>query len=138
MILLPFFLRVNNNNQDNKTNTWISKQDNLNITMNLNPKVPVVDEKTNITFDLRKLNGSDYFNNLNTRVTITDHDERFFTFDNQPVINGKFSVEYIFPDDGHHNVILPLYRNTTAFTLAAFNIIVPHQQPSNDFFFLAF
>lgn len=125
---------VNNNNQDNKTNTWISKQDNLNITMNLYPKVPVVDEKTNITFDLRKLNSSDYFNNLNARVTITDLDGRLFKFGNQPIINGKFSVEYIFPDVGQHKIILQLYKNRTAFTLATFNIIVPHPQSATDFF----
>lgn len=129
-----FSQSANYNDQENKINTWISKQNNLNITMNLNPKIPVVDEKTKITFDVRKLNSSDFFDNLNARVTITDHDGRLFKFGNQPVINGKFSVEYIFPDDGQHKIILQLYKNTTAFTLASFDIIVPHPQPSNDFF----
>ena len=130
-----FSQSANNNEQENKTNTWISKRNNLNITMSLDPKVPVVDDKTKITFDTRKLlNISDFFDNLNARVTITDHDGRLFKFDNQPVINGKFSVEYIFPDDGQQKIILQLYKNTTAFTLASFDIIVPHLQPSNDFF----
>jgi hypothetical protein len=48
----------NNNDQENKTNTWISEQDNLNITISLDPKVPVVDNKTKIIFDIRKLNSS--------------------------------------------------------------------------------
>ena len=53
-----FSQSANYNDQENKINTWISKQNNLNITMNLNPKIPVVDEKTKITFDVRKLNSS--------------------------------------------------------------------------------
>jgi hypothetical protein len=130
-----FSQSANNNEQENKTNTWISKRNNLNITMSLDPKVPVVDEKTKITFDTRKLlNRSDFFDNLNARVTVTDHDGRLFKFGNQHVINGKFSVEYIFPDDGQHKIILQLYKNTTAFTLASFDIMVPHPHSSNDLF----
>ncbi len=41
-----------------ENNTWISKQDNLNVTMGLVPKVPNIDEKTKITFEIRKLNNS--------------------------------------------------------------------------------
>ncbi len=40
--------------QDNKTNSWLSKRDNLNVTMDLAPKVPIVDEKTRITFEVRE------------------------------------------------------------------------------------
>jgi hypothetical protein len=97
------------------------------------PKVPVIDEKTNISFEIRKLNGSGLFENLNAKVTMTDHDGRLFKFDNEqiPVLGGKFSVEYIFPDDGEHRVILQLYRNDSAFAISSFNMVIPHpkQQP---------
>lgn len=51
-------------------------------------------------FEVKKLNGSDFTENLSSRVTITDRDGRLFKFDDQPVLDGKFSVEYMFPDDG--------------------------------------
>ncbi len=118
-----------------KNDTWISKQNNLNITMTLVPKVPMIDEKTHILFEIKKLNDSGLFDNLNAKVTITDHDGRLFKFNNEhtPVSNGKFSVEYLFPDDGEHRVILQLYKNDSAFAISSFNIVLPHPSP-NDLF----
>src|SRR5215207_7213981 len=113
-------------------NTWISKRDDLNITMKIMPEVPVIDEKTKISFEIRKLSDSKFIEDLNARVTITDHDGRLFKFNNQymHVSNGKISVEYIFPDDGEHRVILQLYRNEAAFAVSYFNIVIPHpKQP---------
>ena len=42
------------------------------------------------------------------------------------ISNGKISVDYIFPDDGEHRIILQLYRNESAFALSYFNIVIPH------------
>lgn len=102
--------------------------------MSLNPNVPVIDEKTKISFDIRKLNDSKTYDNLSARVTITDHDGRLFKFNNQVIKNGKFSVEYIFPDDGQHRVIVQLYKNTAIFALASFEITVPHPPPPENIF----
>ncbi len=117
-----------------KNDTWISRQNNLNITISLEPSVPVIDEKTNISFEIRKLNDSSLFENLSARVTLTDHDGRLFKFNNQlmPISNGKLSVEYIFPDDGEHRVILQLYKKESAFSISSFDIAIPHpkQPPS--------
>ena len=112
-------------------NTWISKRDNLNITMKVMPEIPIIDEKTKISFEIRKLNDSKFIEDLNARVTITDHDG-LFKFNNQymPISNGKISVEYIFPDDGEHRIILQLYRNESAFAVSYFNMVIPHpKQP---------
>jgi hypothetical protein len=112
-----------------KTNVWISKQNNLNITMNLQPNMPVIDQWANILFEVKKLNGSGFIDNLNARVTITDHDGRLFKFVSQPVSKGKFSVEYMFPDDGQHRVLLQLYKNGSAFAISSFDIVIPHPLP---------
>ncbi len=117
-----------------KNDTWVSKQNNLNVTISLEPKVPVIDEKTNISFEVRKLNDSSLFENLSARVTLTDHDGRLFKFNNQniPVSGGKLSVEYIFPDDGEHRVILQLYKNQSAFSISSFDIAITHpKQPTS-------
>jgi hypothetical protein len=123
-------------------NTWISKRDNLNITMKAMPEIPIIDEKTKISFEIRKLNDSKLVEGLNARVTITDDAGRLFKFNNQylPVSNGKISVEYIFPDYGEHRIILQLYRNESAFAVSNFNIVIPQtkqQPPSPNDNFLA-
>ena len=111
-----------------KNDSWISERDNLNITIELVPKVPIIDETTEISFEVRYLDNSKPFEDLNTRVTITDHDRRLYKFENKliPVTDGKFSVNYIFPDDGEHRIILQLYRNTTPFTVSSFDLAIPH------------
>ncbi|HYF99827.1 MAG TPA: hypothetical protein VD815_07030 [Candidatus Saccharimonadales bacterium] len=111
-----------------KNDSWISKRDNLNITLELVPKVPTIDETTELSFEVRYLDNFKPFEDLNTRVTITDHDGRLFKFEDKfiPVTDGKFSVNYIFPDDGEHRIILQLYRNATPFTVSSFDLTIPH------------
>ena len=113
--------------------TWLSKRDNLNITIKLDPKVPIIDQWTRIEFEVRKLDSGDLVNdNLTSNMTMTDHDGRLFKFPEQSISNGTFSVEYIFPDDGQHRIILQFYKDSTAFTVASFELNIPHPQPSND------
>ncbi len=49
-----------------------------------------------------------------------------------PVIDGQFSVDYIFPDDGEHRIILQLYKNTTPFTVSSFDLLIPHPTPPSQ------
>ena len=116
-----------------KNDSWISERDNLNMTIKLEPAVPIIDETTKISFDARYLDSSKPFENLNSKVTITDHDGRLYKFENKtiPVINGKFSVNYIFPDDGEHRIILQLYKNSTPFTVSSFDLAIPHPVPQS-------
>ncbi len=64
--------------------TWLSKRDNLNITIELDPKVPIIDEWTKIQFEVRKSDSSELVNgNLTTNATLTDHDEGCLNFQNR-------------------------------------------------------
>lgn len=129
-----------------KNNTWISERDNLNISLRLEPQVPVIDEVTKLSFEVRNLSDSTPINNMSTKVTLTDHDGRLYKFENKliPVFGGLISVDYIFPDDGEHRIILQLYKNTTPFTVSSFDLTIPHPvppsttekllNPFNDFF----
>ena len=69
---------------------------------------------------------------MSARVTITDHDGRLFKFDRQLAKDGKFFVDYIFPDDGAHRVIFQLYKNNSAFAIGSFDIVIPHQQQTQQ------
>ncbi len=111
-----------------KNNSWISERDNLNISLSLKPQVPVIDQVTRLSFEVRNLNESMLIDNLNTKVTLTDHDGRLYKFENKfiPIYGGHFSVDYIFPDDGEHRIILQLYKNTTPFTVSSFDLVIPH------------
>lgn len=112
-----------------QNNPWISERDNLNISLRLEPQVPAIDQVTKLYFEVRNLNDSALIENLNTKVTLTDHDGRLYKFQNNliPVLGGQFSVDYIFPDDGEHRIILQLYKNTSPFTVSSFDLAIPHQ-----------
>ena len=114
-----------------KNDSWISKRDNLNVTLNLMPLLPVIDETTKLLFEVTYLNNSKPYEDLNTRVTITDHDGRLYKFENKlvPLLDGQFSINYIFPDDGEHRIILQLYKNMTPFTVSSFDLAIPHPTP---------
>lgn len=45
------------------------------------------------------------------------------------VPNGNFSVEYIFPDDGTHQVLTRIDKGMAVRVLGSFNVFVPHQAP---------
>ena len=46
---------------------------------------------------------------LTGRVTVTNG-QRLFKFQNISIPNGEFSVKYLFPDDGTHQVLLRIGR----------------------------
>ena len=61
------------------------------------------------------------------KVVVTNG-QRLFKFENITVTNGDFSVKYIFPDDGTHQVILRVDSKHLV-ELASFQVFVPHQSP---------
>ena len=136
------YSQIENNSSSTNSNVWTSERNNLNITIKLMPEVPIIDQKTKILFDVRALNDSNVLERVNAKVTLTDHDNRIYKFENKiiPINNGKFSLEYIFPDNGQHRILLQLYKNTTPFTVASFDIFIPHSSPqlppgaNKDFF----
>ncbi|KAA2283560.1 hypothetical protein [Candidatus Nitrosocosmicus sp. SS] len=117
----------------NKTKDWISERDNLNITMSLEPTVPIIDKNTKIIFKVKKINDTKQIEELKAKVTMTDHDGRLYKFENKsiPVINGQFLVDYVFPDDGEHRIILQIYKNDTPFAVTSFDILIPHAAPQS-------
>ena len=114
---------VNSNN----TQIWKNSQDNLKIEFGYLPEKPVIDTFTSLVFSVTNLQTGEHDGEGVAQVTVTNG-QRLFKFENVSVQNGDFTVDYLFPDDGTHQVLLRLDRNDTI-DLASFNVFVPHQSP---------
>jgi len=80
----PNFVFSQNNKIVNPivNSTWISKRDNLSITMSLIPQMPIIDQTTKINFEVKKLDNLGLLGNASAKITITDQDGRLYKFDN--------------------------------------------------------
>ena len=141
IIMNSSFSQIATSKNIDKVNSWISKKDNLNITVTLDPKIPIVDKSTKISFEVKKLNNSinTNFANLTAKVTIADSDGRIFKFGQQNITDNKFIVNYIFPNNGTDRIILQIYKNEIPFAIGSIDLNVPIIQsqpasPDNNFF----
>jgi hypothetical protein len=112
----------------NKTQEWISQKDNVKILFTYQPERPIIDTFTKLQFRVINTTSDEELKGFEARVVVTNG-QRLFRFENITVPNGNFSVEYIFPDDGTHQVLTRIDKGTAAQTLASFNVFVPHQAP---------
>jgi hypothetical protein len=102
--------------------------------MSLIPQIPIIDQTTKINFEVKKLDSPGFLNNASAKITITDQDGRLYKFDNKffPITNGNVSVDYLFPVEGQHEVILRLYNNSIPLTVSSFEIIIPQSVPKDN------
>ena len=80
-----------------------------------------------MNFSVQNLKTGEHISDFTARVVVTNG-QRLFKFENVTVPNGDFSVKYIFPDDGTHQVILRV-NSKHLVELASFQVFVPHQSP---------
>lgn len=112
----------------NKTQEWISQRDNVKILFTYQPERPIIDTFTKLEFSVINLTSNENLKNFDARVVVTNG-QRLFKFENISVPNGNFSVEYIFHDDGTHQVLTRIDKGSAVRVLASFNVFVPHQAP---------
>jgi hypothetical protein len=110
-----------------KIQQWQSKQDNVLIQFTYEPEKPIIDTFTELKFNIQNASTGEHIQNLTGRVVVTNG-QRLFKFENISIPNGHFSVKYIFPDDGTHQVLLRLVTNNDLIP-ASFKVFVPHQSP---------
>ena len=53
-----------------KNDSWMSARNNLNVTINLAPTVPIIDEVTKLSFKIQSLNDSMSIQDLKAKITI--------------------------------------------------------------------
>ena len=112
----------------NKTQEWISQKDNVKILFTYQPERPVIDTFTKLEFSVINLTNSENLEDFDARVVVTNG-QRLFKFENISVPDGNFSVEYLFPEDGTHQIITRVDKDASVQVLASFNVFVPHQAP---------
>lgn len=111
----------------NNTQIWNNTEDNIRIEFGYLPEKPIIDTFTNLAFSVTNLRTGDHSAEGIAQVTVTNG-QRLFKFNNVSIQNGDFSVDYLFPDDGTHQVLLRLDKNDSI-NLASFQVFVPHQTP---------
>jgi len=109
----------------NRTQEWINSRDGIKIQFTYQPEKPIIDTFTELKFSVQNLTTGDHLKDFTARAVVTNG-QRLFKFENITVPDGDFSVKYLFPDDGTHQVISRINEKDSA-TLASFNVFVPHQ-----------
>lgn len=112
----------------NETQEWVSQKDAVKILFTYQPERPIIDTFTKLEFSVINMTNNENLKDFDARVVVTNG-QRLFKFENITVRDGDFSVEYIFPDDGTHQVITRIDKGADAQVLASFNVFVPHQAP---------
>jgi hypothetical protein len=104
----------------------IDNSDGIKIEFTYEPEKPIIDTFTKLYFSVQDLEGN-HIKDFKASVTVTNG-QRLFKFQNITVVDGDFFVEYIFPDDGTHQVITRI-DTKSSITPASFSVFVPHQAP---------
>jgi len=109
---------------------WTHPDNEINIQFTYEPEKPIIDTFTELKFSVQNTATGQHISDTGTvaRVVVTNG-QRLFKFENISIGNdGHFSVKYLFPDDGTHQVITRVDTNNSV-NLASFNVFVPHQSP---------
>jgi hypothetical protein len=107
----------------------IDKNKNIKIQFVYLPDKPIIDTFTELQFSVQDLETEQHLKDFDARVVVTNG-QRLFKFENITVPDGDFSVKYIFPDDGTHQVLLRVNTNNSIL-LTSFSVFVPHQSPAS-------
>ena len=113
-----------------KVQEWTNEREGTVIKFAYKPDRPIIDTFTELLFSVENLTTGEHIKDYLTRVVVTNG-QRLFKFENISVFNGDFSVKYLFPDDGTHQVITRIYSKDDPINLGigSFSVFVPHQSP---------
>ncbi|HET9807103.1 MAG TPA: hypothetical protein VFP49_09360 [Nitrososphaeraceae archaeon] len=100
--------------------------DGIKIQFTYEPEKHIIDTFTKLYFSVQDLEGN-HIKDVKASVIVTNG-QRLFKFQNITATDGDFNVEYIFPDDGTHQVITRIDTKTSIIP-ASFSVFVPHQAP---------
>jgi hypothetical protein len=110
-----------------KPQTWMDNLSNIKIEFTNVPASPVIDKPTKLNFEVVHLQNETKLENLSARVIIlanAGEQQRTFIFPDIVSKDGRFSVNYLFPDSGTYQILSRI--NSKGFiSLASFTLFVP-------------
>lgn len=115
---------------ENKIQRWTDNLSNVEVQFTHSPEKPVIDESTELRFNVVNLSNNSPLKNFHASVVVltnTAEQVRSFKFSNITAPTGNFSVKYLFPDSGSFQVVSRIDSNVST-TLASFSISVPLSQ----------
>ena len=112
---------------DPNVQEWVDKYKNIKIQFDYLPDKPIIDTFTKLQFSVQNLTNDQHIKDFDARVVVT-MGQRLFKFENITVTDGDFSIKYLFPEDGTHQVLLRVNTNNSIL-LTSFSVFVPHQSP---------
>ena len=113
--------------KESKIQEWVGESKNIRIQFAYSPEKPIIDTFTELKFSVQDLKTGEHIKDFDARAVVTNG-QRLFKFENITVADGDFSVKYLFPDDGTHQVLTRINTNNSIL-LASFSVFVPHQSP---------
>ena len=113
--------------KESKIQEWVDESKNIRIQFAYSPEKPIIDTFTELKFSVQDLKTGEHIKDFDARAVVTNG-QRLFKFENITVADGDFSVKYLFPDDGTHQVLTRINTNNSIL-LASFSVFVPHQSP---------
>lgn len=120
-------------NNASRVQEWTDTSNDVNVKFIYEPQRPIIDTFTELRFSIENATTGNHISgtdNATARVVVTNG-QRIFKFENISIgNNGHFSVKYLFPDDGTHQVITRVDTNDSS-TASSFNVFIPHQAPPN-------
>jgi len=113
--------------KETKVQEGIDKNKNIKIQFVYAPEKPIIDTFTELQFSVQDLETGQHIKDFDARIVVTNG-QRLFKFENITVADGDFSVKYLFPDDGTHQVLTRINTHNSIL-LSSFSVFVPHQSP---------
>ncbi len=98
--------------KESKVQESIDKNKNIKIQFGYTPEKPIIDTFTELQFSVQDLETGQHIKDFDARVVVTNG-QRLFKFENITVADGDFSVKYLFPDDGTHQVLTRINTNNS-------------------------
>jgi hypothetical protein len=113
--------------QEESEQLWTDSDHDLKIRFFHNPRMPIVDNPTELKFTVQKISTGEYWKAIEAQILVTDNisgEFRNFKFNNISAPNGQFSVTYLFPDYGLFQIITRV-SSPEVQALAGFDVVVP-------------
>ena len=110
---------------------WTDSHNGIRTQFVYEPERPIIDTFTELKFSIENSTTGNHISENEDAVAriVVTNGPRLFKFENISVgEDGHFSVKYLFPDDGTHQVITRLDTNDSS-SASSFNVFVPHQAP---------